>query len=158
MRKKALLVCFPVLMLLLSNNSFAAFSSKEDKKAVSQPIAQPSDVTMKEAMKEFTSLSRHEKKSRMKQVKKAIKEYTAQKKAGNDVDTNTLLLIIIAILIPPLAVYLHEGEINNKFWIAVLLTLLGLLIFGSAGILFFGTLPGIIYALYVLLSGTKVLS
>jgi uncharacterized membrane protein YqaE (UPF0057 family) len=35
-------------------------------------------------------------------------------------------------------VYLHQGEINNKFWISLLLTLL-----------FF--LPGVIYALIVIL-------
>ncbi|MDP9229929.1 MAG: YqaE/Pmp3 family membrane protein [Bacteroidota bacterium] len=59
------------------------------------------------------------------------------KKAGEPV-TNTLLLVIIAILLPPLAVYLHEGEINNKFWIDLVLTLL-----------FY--VPGLIYALVVIL-------
>jgi len=47
-----------------------------------------------------------------------------------------VLLIILAILLPPLAVYLHQGEINSKFWISLLLTLL-----------FF--IPGVIYALLV---------
>ncbi|RYD70574.1 MAG: YqaE/Pmp3 family membrane protein [Sphingobacteriales bacterium] len=45
-------------------------------------------------------------------------------------------MIILAILLPPLAVYLHQGEINKKFWISLLLTLL-----------FF--IPGVIYALLV---------
>ncbi|MBA2498147.1 MAG: YqaE/Pmp3 family membrane protein [Chitinophagaceae bacterium] len=54
--------------------------------------------------------------------------------------TNTLLLVILAILLPPLAVYLHQGEINSKFWIALLLTLLF-------------WIPGIIYALVVILGG-----
>ncbi|MBK7885425.1 MAG: YqaE/Pmp3 family membrane protein [Chitinophagaceae bacterium] len=48
------------------------------------------------------------------------------------------LLVILAILLPPLAVYLHQGEINTKFWISLLLTLLF-------------WLPGIIYALIVVL-------
>jgi uncharacterized membrane protein YqaE (UPF0057 family) len=47
-----------------------------------------------------------------------------------------VVLIILAILLPPLAVYLHQGEINGKFWISVLLTLLFIL-------------PGIIYSLLV---------
>jgi uncharacterized membrane protein YqaE (UPF0057 family) len=50
-----------------------------------------------------------------------------------------LLLVIIAILLPPLAVALFEGEINSKFWIDLLLTLL-----------FY--LPGLIYALVVILA------
>jgi len=40
--------------------------------------------------------------------------------------------------LPPLAVYLHEGVINSKFWISLLLTLLF-------------WLPGVIYALIVIL-------
>lgn len=53
-------------------------------------------------------------------------------------DTDTLLLVILAILLPPLAVYLLKG-IGTEFWISVLLTLLF-------------WLPGIIYALYLILA------
>ena len=84
----------------------------------------------------FKDLSKKERKAKIKDVKKAIKEFKQEKKAGSDASTNTLLLVILAILLPPLAVYLHQGEINNKFWISLLLTLL-----------FF--LPGVIYALIV---------
>ncbi|MEO5967683.1 MAG: YqaE/Pmp3 family membrane protein [Ferruginibacter sp.] len=90
-----------------------------------------------EAVKEFKSLSKAEKKTRIKEAKQKLKEIKAQKRAGERV-TNTTLLVILAILIPPLAVYLHQGEINSKFWIALLLTLL-----------FY--LPGMIYALVVVL-------
>lgn len=62
-------------------------------------------------------------------------------KNNADPSTNTVLLVILAIFIPPLAVYLHQGEINKHFWIDLLLTLL-----------FF--LPGMIYAL-VLILGNK---
>ncbi len=48
----------------------------------------------------------------------------------------TFVEVILAIFIPPLAVYLHEGEINNRFWISLVLTLLV-------------WLPGVIYALLV---------
>jgi uncharacterized membrane protein YqaE (UPF0057 family) len=92
-----------------------------------------------EAMKEFKSLSRHDRKARIKDAKKAWKQYKADKRAGRaDGNTNTLLLVIIAILLPPLAVFLHQGEINGKFWIDLILTLL-----------FY--LPGLIYALVVIL-------
>jgi uncharacterized membrane protein YqaE (UPF0057 family) len=41
-------------------------------------------------------------------------------------------------LLPPLAVYLHQGVINTKFWISILLTLCF-------------WIPGVIYALLVVL-------
>ncbi len=53
-------------------------------------------------------------------------------------DTDTLLLIIIAIFISPLAVYLHEGSWNTTCWINLLLWLLFIL-------------PGFIHALIVIL-------
>jgi uncharacterized membrane protein YqaE (UPF0057 family) len=58
------------------------------------------------------------------------------KEAKANADDQKVLEIILAILIPPLGVYLHEDEINSKFWIALVLTLL-----------FF--IPGVIYALLV---------
>jgi uncharacterized membrane protein YqaE (UPF0057 family) len=51
---------------------------------------------------------------------------------------DTLLLIIIAIFIPPLAVYLHQGSWNGTCWLNLLLTLL----------FYF---PGLIHALIVIL-------
>lgn len=98
----------------------------------------PNPQAVKAALAEFKSLSKKEKKLRFKLLKQKLKEFNAAKKAGGDADTNTLLLVILAILLPPLAVYLHQGEINNKFWISLLLTLLF-------------WLPGIIYALVVIL-------
>lgn len=151
MKKKLLLFSFPLLMLSVSNKTFAAKSSKDVKEATSAVSSNPAVGSIQEAIKEFNNLSRQEKKSKLKEMKKAIKQFKADKRAGKDVDTNTLLQIVLAIFIPPLAVYLHEGEINNRFWISVLLTILGYLLFGFAGVLFLGSLPGIIYALIVIL-------
>ena len=88
------------------------------------PKAEPSPETVKSAMDELKSLSKHEKKSRLKEVKKAFKEYRAKKKAHMDEDAELILLVILAILLPPLAVYLKEGEFNVKFWISLALLLL----------------------------------
>jgi uncharacterized membrane protein YqaE (UPF0057 family) len=99
---------------------------------------EPSRASVKAALAEFKSLSRKERKTRVKEAKKELKEYKKQKKNGNAPSTDKTLLIILAILLPPLAVYLHEGTINSKFWISLLLTLL-----------FF--IPGVIYALVVVL-------
>ncbi len=94
-------------------------------------------LSISELVKEFRSLSRKERKARIKEVKKQIREYRKAKRQGRDGSTDTLLLVILAILLPPLAVYLHQGEINTKFWISLLLTLLF-------------WLPGVIYALIVI--------
>ena len=93
-----------------------------------------------EAMKDFKSLSRHDRKARVSDAKKTLKKYKADQRAGKaEPSTNTVLLVILAILLPPLAVYLHEGVINGKFWLSILLTLLF-------------WIPGVIYALIVVLS------
>lgn len=89
-------------------------------------------------IKEFRSLSRKERRERIKEVKKELRHFRKEKRRGNEPSTNTLLLVILAILLPPLAVYLHQGEINTKFWISLILTLLF-------------WLPGVIYALIVVL-------
>ena len=88
------------------------------------------------ALSEFKHLSRAERKSRIKDAKSAIKAF--KDGTSSEPSTNQVLLIVLAIILPPLAVYLHEGVINGKFWLDLLLTLL-----------FF--LPGVIYALIVVL-------
>ncbi|MDB5197746.1 MAG: hypothetical protein JWP88_2117 [Flaviaesturariibacter sp.] len=98
----------------------------------------PDAATVKEALKSFQHLSAKEKKVKMKEVKKAVKAFKAEKRAKKGPVASQLIQIIFAILIPPLGVYLHEGEINKRFWIDLLLTLLFIL-------------PGIIYALVVVL-------
>lgn len=148
---KKIITCIAIITF-----SFFAFSSSAAKITLSTPdssiMEKPTVTSIKDALKEFNSMSHHDKKMQFKEMKKELKQYKADKKAGKDVDSDVVLQAILAIFIPPLAVYLHEGETNNKFWISVLLTVLGLLIFGFAGVLFLGTLPSIIYALIVILS------
>jgi uncharacterized membrane protein YqaE (UPF0057 family) len=104
--------------------------------------ANPDPATIKAAIESFKNLSKKEKKEKIKEVKKAVKEFKAQKRAHMEPAASTILQIIFAILIPPLGVFLHEGEINSRFWIDLILTLL-----------FF--IPGMIYALIVVLGDTK---
>ena len=65
----------------------------------------------------------------------------ANKKPTKPEDTTKpladVLLVIIAIFIPPLAVFLYEGSITTNFWINLLLT-------------FCFLLPGVIHALLLL--------
>ncbi len=127
---------FPILLI-----AFALFFQGLNSYAIlpegKTNTTEPDPATVKSVMHDFNSLSKKERKSKIAEVTKEVKNYRKLKKAGEPV-TNTLLLVIIAILLPPLAVYLHEGEINNKFWIDLVLTLL-----------FY--VPGLIYALVVIL-------
>ena len=111
-----------------------------EPKTSSENTTVPNDEKINSALKEFKSLSRKERKEKVKEAKSVIKQFKADKKAGNAAgsDTNKVLLVILAIFIPPLAVYLHENAINTKFWISLVLTLL-----------FF--IPGVIYSLLVVL-------
>lgn len=99
----------------------------------------PDPAKVSSALTEFKNLSHKERKDRIKEAKKAVRQYKAEKKAGSEPSTNTLLLVILSILLPPLAVYLHEGQINGKFWLDLILTLIF-------------WIPGVVYALIVVLS------
>ena len=111
----------------------------------------PDPATVKSAIQEFKSLSKKEKKERIKEAKTLIKHYKAEKKVGEEASTNTILLAILAIFLPPLAVYLYEGEANNKFWITLLLFVVGLL--AGFFLSWLCILASIIYALIVILGG-----
>ena len=138
MRKNFLLLAALLIIgTTFSRSSFAATVINPSDNSIIVP-GNPDPAKVKSAKEEFNNLSKKDKKMRINDVKAAIKHYKAEKKAGSEPSTNTLLLVILAILLPPLAVYLHEGVINNKFWIDLLLTLL-----------FY--LPGLIYALIVVL-------
>lgn len=100
------------------------------------PTAGPDGKAVNAAMEEFNSLSRRERKMRLREAKKLLKETKADRRAGKKADDDTVLLAILAILLPPLAVYLKENEINSKFWISLILTLLF-------------WIPGVVYALLV---------
>lgn len=134
--------CTRLLLMLLA---FATLSTSVFSASLPAPhpvSGEPNPASVKAAVAEFKNLSKKEKKERVKSVKAAIKKYQADKRAGKEPSTNTILLVILALLLPPLAVYLHEGEINTRFWISLVLTLL-----------FF--VPGVIYALIVVLGDSQ---
>lgn len=134
-------VIFTFLALLVTTlystnqpNATIVINPVENKTVINEPVP----ATVNSAVEEFKDLSRKEKKERIKELKSEIRKFKDAKKSGAEPSTNTLLLVILAILLPPLAVYLHQGEINNKFWISLILTLLF-------------WIPGVIYALIVVL-------
>jgi len=98
--------------------------------------AEPDPVTVKAALAEFKGLSKQERKQRIKDVKKELKVFKKEKKTNRSANVEMWLLIVLAILLPPLAVYLHQGEINTKFWLSILFWFLFII-------------PGVVYALLV---------
>ena len=136
--KQSLTTLFAVAILLSTTfESSAAFIVPKTAETT-ENSGKPDSKTVSSALSEFRHLSRKERRTRIKKAKSELKKFRAEKRAGGEPSTNQVLLIILAIILPPLAVYLHEGEINNKFWLDLVLTLL-----------FF--LPGVIYALIVVL-------
>jgi len=140
--KKTFTRLMVVLVTLSMISSPLASMAMTAPAPVSTPATEPDPAVVKAAVKEFKSLSRKERKARIKDVKKALRQFKAEKRAGKEPSENTVLLVILAILLPPLAVYLHEGEVNTRFWISLVLTLLF-------------WLPGVIYALIVVLGDSK---
>ncbi len=84
------------------------------------------------------TLSKKEKRAKKAALKQRLKELKANLKSGNLSEADTVLLVILSILLPPLAVFLYEGSITSKFWISLILTLLF-------------WVPGVIYSLLVVL-------
>jgi uncharacterized membrane protein YqaE (UPF0057 family) len=126
------ILTFLVMVSACTSPVLAASLPTADNTAKTEPA--PAAVTS--AVDEFKNLSRHERKTRIKDAKKLLNEYKADKKAGRAAETDQVLLAILAILLPPLAVYLKEEEVNTKFWISLILTLLF-------------WIPGVIFALLV---------
>ncbi len=135
MRKKILILAIAIIHLSVTFAAVPVVESKKD--SATAYVSKDDEAMVKNAVAAFKGLSKKERKARIADAKELMKNYKAEKAAG-DADTNTLLLAILAILLPPVAVFLHENEINSKFWISLLLTLLF-------------WLPGVIYALIVVL-------
>lgn len=102
---------------------------------------------LEETRERLKNMTRQEKRALKREVRKIkLGEYTEKLPAyardmgvmQEDISENLLVLILITILIPPLGVFLHQGAINTKFWLSLLLTLL-----------FY--VPGLIYSLIVVL-------
>lgn len=146
MKKYVLPFCFFVTLLFCFENAGAVVVPPASS---INPLTEEQKAVAKSAFEELKNLPKKERMSKLKQAKQAIRDYKAAKRRGEDVDTNTLILVILAILLPPLAVYLHEQETNTKFWVTLLLFLLGL-----AGAFLFSWLlifAAVVYALLVVL-------
>ena len=139
MKKITYLAAIAIVLNLTSASGSAVettVTTSETTKSSSTTITMD-DAVVTDAMSQFKSLSRVDRKAKLKEVKSLMKAYKANKATATP-STDKVLLAILAILLPPLAVYLHEGTTNTTFWISVLLTLLF-------------WIPGVIYALITVL-------
>jgi len=91
--------------------------------AANQPVSQTLKVKKKEI--------RHAVKQSRKN-KATLTKHLGMSNAG-------LLLIILAVLVPPLAMFIFDEGLSNRFWISLILT-------------FIGYVPGLIYTLVVILN------
>ena len=144
--RKYIAFFFATLLLTPTLNNITAAVIAPVSVTASEPT--PEEIKAA-AAKEFKSLSKKEKKMRIKKLKAELKTLVSLKEQGYEADTNTVLLVILAILLPPLAVYLHQGAFTTKFWITLVLWLLGWVFWGAVA--WVPLLPAIIYAILVVL-------
>lgn len=112
-------------------------SRQNEIKPSTKPVLSPKMKAALEKAKTAMETSKATGKKPSREVKKELRKVLrVAKDESVKADDQQVIEIILSFFIPPLAVYLHEDEINTKFWISLLLTLL-----------FF--LPGVIYALLV---------
>src|SRR5437763_811242 len=103
-----------LLMISVSVTPALAASLPSTVPTANTAKTEPAPESVKSAVDEFKNLDRRERKTRIKDAKKLVKEYRAEKRSGHFEETDQVLLAILAILLPPLAVYLKEGEENTK--------------------------------------------
>jgi uncharacterized membrane protein YqaE (UPF0057 family) len=90
-------------------------------------------------------------REKVAEIKQVQKEKQATKEAADDT-VMLILLVILAFIIPPLAVFIFEGA-TNRFWIDLILAIIG---FGVGfwllgGIGWLAGLAAVIYALLIVL-------
>ncbi|MDP2174605.1 MAG: YqaE/Pmp3 family membrane protein [Bacteroidota bacterium] len=109
----------------------ATFDTKQSQKKTLK--------TLKNATREdFNAISKEEKTEITKNLK-SIKKKNNKNTTSNESGLPLILLVIIALIIPPLAVFLYYGEINVHFWInLILLLLVGGGLYTSIGVIGLG--------------------
>ncbi|WP_439882968.1 YqaE/Pmp3 family membrane protein [Pontibacter sp. MBLB2868] len=104
------------------------------KPVVKEEVATANTATLTEAealamaKENIASLTKSEKRELKKDLKEAVRQDRGR-------SGTSIIELVLAVLLPPLAVFLHDG-IGTSFWINIILTLLFII-------------PGIIHALLV---------
>lgn len=94
-------------------------------------------------------------KKKNNQLKKKIQSLNSRMLPGNPTngggDANLILLVILAIILPPLGVYLKDGSITGLFWLTLILCLVG-----GGGILGLGFYFGGLWGIAIILALLRV--
>ena len=86
-------VIFFLLLLLIQLSHAAVVLPKE---GTTTNVVIPDSASLKSALSEFRSLSRKEKRERLREVKKEMRAFKASKRQGNEPSTNTILMYVMA--------------------------------------------------------------
>lgn len=153
-KKKAGIAAEPKNSVASSEAPSNAVQSTDNNTVVlaeNTPASTPEKKTTKQRAKVLSVKTILNNAKEIKQKKQSLNHHSniTATDASNDSDVHILILIILAIIIPPLAVFLYYGEINTQFWISLILTLLAIGLFGG-GYLFGWGVP-VVHALLVIL-------
>lgn len=131
---KPLKILLSVLFVLglFTTNIFAVEKAVNAEKESSAVVSEQNSLNIAQVKKTTNKLSLKERflYKRISKIKKRNNRFISPPE-------DEVLLVILAILLPPLAVYMLEG-LTDYFWIDLILTILG-------------WLPGVIFALYLIL-------
>ena len=139
MKKLAALIAVTVIIYIQPN--VKAASVKPLRVVPGTEIPAYDDSTARaiadQSIADFRALDKKEKKSRFRAVKKLLRDYRAEARAGEqDENKSTLIVLaILAIILPPLAIYLKERNLGWKFWLSLLLVVFGVIFFSSLAFL-----------------------
>lgn len=140
---KQFLLSFSVLALL-------CIWAPQVQAAVLHPVKQTESVEKVEHQKSKREL-RQERRVQRKSFRKALREQIREiRRSGQADDVELILLVIIALFIPPLAMFLYDGEASSRFWISLILMLLAIPLWGFLGAV--ALLASVLYTLYIILT------
>ncbi|MEX1001146.1 MAG: YqaE/Pmp3 family membrane protein [Crocinitomicaceae bacterium] len=124
--------------------------NKEEKEEVSKDLNGETTETSTLSQKQLQRMDASDQNliSRFKKVKAEVKQLNKRSAGG----VHIIILVILALFLPPLAVALYEG-ITVRFWIDLVLFLvgLGLGFWLLAGLWWIAGLAAVIYALLIVL-------
>ncbi|MFN4007030.1 MAG: YqaE/Pmp3 family membrane protein [Chitinophagaceae bacterium] len=131
-----------ILLMLMCSMAWQVRAALIPTTATILPDSLSTDETaaINTAVASFHSLSKAEKKTRLKVAKKQLKQLKADKRKGllSREETIDKTVLIILCIIPPLAVYLKTRKFDWRFWVSLFLT-------------FLFWLPGFVFALLVVI-------
>jgi uncharacterized membrane protein YqaE (UPF0057 family) len=143
MKNALRLLTFMGLLCVLCPAEAAVLHPKPASAAAERVVESPTSQMSK---KEERKLRREQRRAFRKALRAELRQ---ARKAGNS-DVEVILLIVIALLIPPLAMFLYDGGASGRFWISLVLFGVGILLWGTLGAL--STLASVLYTLYTIIS------